>query len=136
MTIREGTAGLVRLRKVALSQLAKPIPLGHSSFTLCPLLSVERFRAQEHAFLAMAPESLKSVSIILLDTGLRMRELLTLDWSDVRLTAPAGATFGYLTVRSGKSKNSKSRNVPLSQRANQVWPILLCCCRIGQQLRF
>jgi integrase len=78
-------------------------------------------RAQERLYLEIAPEPLRTVAIILLDTGLRMRELLTLNWADVHLEAPAGASFGYLTVRSGNSKNSRSRNVPLTERVNEIF---------------
>jgi integrase len=77
-------------------------------------------REQEVLYLEIAPKPLRTVAIILLDTGLRMRELLTLEWTDVHLDAPAGASFGYLTIRSGKSKNSKSRNVPLSSRVTTL----------------
>lgn len=56
------------------------------------------------------------VAMLLLDAGLRVSEALSLDWQDIRLTPASGATFGYLTIRAGKSKNSKSRNVPLTGR--------------------
>ena len=49
-----------------------------------------------------------------------MRECLTLEWSDVYLTPVGAAKYGYLTVRSGKAKNSKSRNVPLTSRVVKV----------------
>jgi integrase len=76
-------------------------------------------REQEALYLEIAPEPLRSVALVLLDTGLRMGELLTLDWADVRMEPPPRSMFGYLTVRSGKSKNSKSRNVPLTARVTQ-----------------
>jgi integrase len=53
---------------------------------------------------------------VLLDTGLRLGEALSLDWAQVRLDPAQGARFGFLTVLSGKAKNNKSLNVPLSAR--------------------
>lgn len=54
--------------------------------------------------------------MLLLNTGLRLGEALSLEWPQVKLQPANGAKFGYLTVLSGKSKNWKSRNVPLSER--------------------
>lgn len=59
---------------------------------------------------------LLDVSVLLLDTGLRLGEALTMEWPQVRLEPAQGAKFGYLTVLSGKAKSRKSRNVPLSER--------------------
>jgi integrase len=53
---------------------------------------------------------------VLLDTGLRVGELISLDWGQVRIEPAKGAQFGYLTVLSGKAKSRKSRSVPLSAR--------------------
>ncbi len=75
---------------------------------------------QESLFLEAASEPLRSIAIVAVDTGLRMRELLTLDWADVRLEPPSGARFGHLTVRSRNSKNSKSRSVPITGRVARV----------------
>jgi integrase len=52
----------------------------------------------------------------MLDTGLRVKECLTIEWPDVHPEPVGDATFGYLTVRSRSSKNSKPRNVPLCDR--------------------
>ncbi len=41
--------------------------------------------AQEPMYLDLAPDPLQRVATALLDTGLRMRELLTLDWENVHL---------------------------------------------------
>ena len=53
---------------------------------------------------------------MLLDTWLRVGEALSLEWPQVKLEPANSATFGYLTVLSGKAKSRKSRNVPLSER--------------------
>jgi integrase len=54
------------------------------------------------------------------DTGLRQGELLSLDWTQVRMEPVNGARFGFLTVLSDKAKSGKSRNVPLSARVVKV----------------
>jgi integrase len=57
---------------------------------------------------------------VLLDTGLRLGELLILDWTQVRIEPAKGARFGFLTVLSGKAKSGKPRNVPLSKRVVEL----------------
>jgi integrase len=76
--------------------------------------------AQEAAYLAVCPQPLADIATLLVDTGLRLGEALSLEWPQVRLTPAHGANFGYLTVLSGKAKSKKSRNVPLSLRAASV----------------
>jgi len=56
----------------------------------------------------------------MLDTGLRIGEALKLEWSDVRLAPAKGAKYGYLTIRASNAKNSKSRNIPLTDRASAI----------------
>jgi integrase/recombinase XerD len=56
----------------------------------------------------------------MIDSGLRMGEALSLCWQDVKIEPAGAAKFGYLTVRAGKSKNSKGRNMPLSQRVQEM----------------
>jgi len=76
--------------------------------------------AQEPLYLDVAPDPLQKVATVLLDTGLRMRELLTLDWHNVHIDPPAGSAYGYLTVVKSKAKNSKRRNVPLTARVDAL----------------
>lgn len=52
----------------------------------------------------------------MLETGLRIGEVLQLEWSDVMLEPIHGSRFGFLRVREGKSKNAR-RVVPLTDRA-------------------
>ena len=75
---------------------------------------------REAVYLAALPFPLCDVATVLLDTGLRLGELLSLDWRQVRLEPVRGAKFGFLTILSGKSKNSKSRNVPLGPRVAEI----------------
>jgi len=72
---------------------------------------------QERIYLAALPDLVRDVAEVQLDTGLRLGEALSLDWSQVRLEPASGAKFGFLTILSVKSKSKKARNVPLSQRA-------------------
>jgi integrase len=70
---------------------------------------------QEHQYLDLAPQPLKDVALLVLDTGLRVGEVVALKWSDVHVEPINGARFGYLNVRSGKSKNAR-RNLSLTAR--------------------
>lgn len=70
---------------------------------------------QERLYLAAAPEPLKSIAILLLDTGLRVGEALNLRKSDVRIEASGDGRYGWLIVRAGKSRNAR-RSVPLTKR--------------------
>ena len=66
-------------------------------------------------YLALAPATLRDVAVLLVDTGLRVGEALNLCWPDVHLQPAGNARYGWLHVRSGKSRNAK-RNVPLTGR--------------------
>jgi integrase len=79
---------------------------------------------QEKRYLAASPEPLKSIAILLIDTGLRLGEALHLQKSDVHINSNGEGRLGWLTVRSGKSKNAK-RSVPITARlANVLSPRL------------
>jgi integrase len=84
------------------------------------LLPGERMREfilnakQERDYLDSAPYPLSDVATLMLDTGLRVGEVLALPWDDVHLKAN-GAKFGYLEIREGKSRNAR-RALPLTQR--------------------
>lgn len=70
---------------------------------------------QEREYLDLAPQPLKDVALLILDTGLRIGEAVALRWSDMHLEPMNGARFGYLHVRCGKSKNAR-RNLSLTAR--------------------
>jgi integrase len=73
----------------------------------------------EELYLAKAPQPLRDVATLLLQTGLRVGEALGLEWRDVQLQPAHGAKFGYLKVREGKSKNAR-RNVSLNAAASEL----------------
>jgi integrase len=73
----------------------------------------------ETRYLLAAPEPLKSLAVILVDTGLRLGEALNLLVDDVHVRPAGGARYGWIHVRAGKSKNAK-RNVPLTDRVSQL----------------
>jgi integrase len=75
---------------------------------------------QETLYLATVSPTLHDVALMLLDTGLRVGEALKMEWPEVRFEPAEGAQYGYLTVRSGNAKNSKARNVPLSDRVRAM----------------
>jgi integrase len=73
----------------------------------------------ERRYLAVALEPLKSLAIVLVDTGLRLGEALNLLTSDVHLQPAGAARYGWVNVPDGKSKNAR-RNVPLTDRVSGV----------------
>jgi integrase len=75
--------------------------------------------ADEQNYLQMAPQPLRDAATLMLDTGLRVGELVRLQWSDIHLQPIGRAIFGYLQVRSGKSKNAK-RTIPLTARVRAM----------------
>lgn len=74
---------------------------------------------QEKNYLESAQQPLKDAATLLLDTGLRVGELVALEKVDIHLNKTNGAKFGYLQVRSGKSKNAK-RTISLTARASEM----------------
>jgi integrase len=90
------------------------------------LLKGERYRKfvlapfQEPTYLAALPAPLCDVAIILLDTGFRIGEALSLEWPEVNFEPAERAKFGSVKVLAEKAKNHKERSVPLSERAASV----------------
>jgi integrase len=72
-------------------------------------------RGLEEQYLNNAPQPLRDIVLLILETGLRIGEVLQLRLEHVRLDALPGARFGYLRVIEGKSKNAR-RNIPLTDR--------------------
>jgi len=75
--------------------------------------------AQERFYLEMAPQPLKDVATLILDTGLQIGEALALEWPEIHLEPASGAKLGYLHVREGKSRFAR-RNVPLTGRVRAM----------------
>ena len=75
---------------------------------------------QEPNYLDACPQPLRDIAVLMIDSGLRMGEVLSLEWADVHMEPAGTARFGHLSVRAGKSKNSKGRNMPLSARVQEM----------------
>jgi len=73
----------------------------------------------ELAYLAAAPQPLRDVAVLMLETGVRPGEALGLQWPDVRLQMAVHAKHGYIVIRGGKSRNAK-RNLRLTARAAEM----------------
>ena len=54
------------------------------------------------------------MALLLLDTGLRLGEALSLKWAQVKLEREQGAKFGYLTISSGKAKSKNPKTYRLA----------------------
>jgi len=74
---------------------------------------------QEQTYLDFAPQPLRDVALLILDTGLRIGEAVNLKWSDIELEPVGKARCGYLRVRKGKSQNAK-RIISLTARVRQM----------------
>ena len=57
--------------------------------------------------------------MLMLDTDLRVGEVLSLEWSDAHLEPVGTARFGFIHVSKGKSKNAK-RNLSLTPRVRTM----------------
>jgi integrase len=75
--------------------------------------------SDETKYLSACPPTLRDAASVMLDTGLRIGELLSLRWEDIRFDPAGAARFGSLKVREGKSKNAQ-RNLSLTSRASAV----------------
>ena len=75
--------------------------------------------AAECLYLEHAPQPLRDVAILILDTGLRVGEAVNLGWPKVHLEPANGARFGYLRVVEGKSKNAR-RNLSFTSRVRAM----------------
>ncbi len=73
----------------------------------------------ETVYLNAAPQPLKDVAILILETGVRPGEAANLQWADVYLQPAVHAELGYIAIRKGKSKNAK-RNLSLTARAAEM----------------
>ena len=74
---------------------------------------------QEAEYLAACPPLLRDVASVMLDTGLRIGELLNLRWENIRFDPTGTAKFGSVKVMAGKSQNAQ-RTLSLTARASAV----------------
>lgn len=75
--------------------------------------------ALEPKYLEAAPQPLRDLAILILETGVRPGEAANLPWKDVYLHPAVHAKFGYIAIRQGKSKNAK-RNLSLTARGAKM----------------
>jgi integrase len=73
----------------------------------------------EPTYLSAAPQPLRDLALLILDTGLRVGEALALEWHDIHLEPASGARCGYLRIREGKSKQAR-RNLSLTERVKNM----------------
>jgi integrase len=70
----------------------------------------------ERRYLDALPPAMRPLCTFLIDTGLRIGEALRLEWSHVNLREKPG----YVTVRAGHAKSSRSRTVDFTPRARKT----------------
>lgn len=75
--------------------------------------------AKERLYLEIAEQPLRDMAILMLDTGMRVSEVLGLEWPDVHLEPANGAKYGFIHVAKGKSLNAK-RNLSLTPRVRAM----------------
>jgi integrase len=73
----------------------------------------------EPKYLEAAPQPLKDIAILILETAVRPGEAVNLQWQDVHLRPAVRAKFGYIAIRGGKSKYAK-RNLSRTVRASEM----------------
>ena len=73
----------------------------------------------EAIYLEAAPQPLSDLSLLIIDTGLRVGEALAVQWTEIHLEPVAQAKFAYLRVRDGKSRYAR-RNVPLTAQVREM----------------
>ena len=76
-------------------------------------------RDQQREYLEVCPEFLRQWAAFALETGMRRKEIRSLQWPDVHLEPVGNARCGYVHVRGTKSRSSK-RNLPLTATAQMI----------------
>jgi integrase len=74
---------------------------------------------QEPIYLDAAPQPLKDLALLILDSGLRIGEALQLRRCDVWLKPAHGAKLGYMHIPGGKTRYAK-RNLSLTKRVREM----------------
>ena len=75
--------------------------------------------AEEELYLRVAPEPLRTVTIVMLDTGMRPEEVFRTGWENVHFEPTPNSQYGYIFNPFGKSKNAR-RHLPMTNRVKDV----------------
>ncbi len=73
----------------------------------------------EPTYLDAAPQPLRDMALLILDSGLRIGEAVNLRWCDVRLRPAHQAKFGYIRIPGGKTRYAE-RNLSLTKRVGEM----------------
>jgi integrase len=73
-------------------------------------------REDEPRYLKAPAPEMRALCTVLIETGLRVGEALSLEWPQVNLREKPG----FLTVRAGHAKSGKARSIPLTAKARSV----------------
>lgn len=72
---------------------------------------------EEQAYLTHAPNLLRTVATIILETGMRPEEVFRMRWENVHFQPAGRARYGYIHNPFGKTKYAR-RNIPITERIN------------------
>lgn len=120
--INRELAALKRMLSWAEDIAGISIPIPIKKIRLFPKKEAEHPRErilsedEQAALLAKAPSHLKPIIEIALWTGMRLGEILSLQWTDVRLTA----RLPEIVVRGENAKSGKTRKIPIITRLSRV----------------
>jgi integrase len=73
----------------------------------------------EPIYLEAAPQPLRDIVLLILDSGLRIGEAVNLRWCDIRLRPAHNAKFGYVHIPGGKTRYAE-RNLSLTKRGSEM----------------
>ncbi len=74
---------------------------------------------EEEAYLRVASEPLRTVALVLLDTGMRPEEVFRMDWENIHFEPAPNSRCGYIFNPFGKSKNAR-RYIPMTNRVKNM----------------
>ena len=75
--------------------------------------------SDETRYLEKAPDPLKDIALLILDSGLRISEAVGLKWTEVSIDPAPGSRLGFLEVLEGKSVNAP-RTLSLTPRLGEM----------------
>ena len=70
--------------------------------------------------LSESGERIRTMALFAMNTGIRRGELFSLQWNNITRSEIEGSVMEVVAIESGKSKNRKTRRIPLNKEARRV----------------